>query len=65
MRMISVDSAIWHLHSQPAPDGVKTPKVVMASEKVVTPLAQLFLFHASLLCRHLRFLKTMMETMSN
>ena len=48
MGLISVDPAIWHLQCGPAADCVQPPEIIVATEKVITPLADLFLLHTIL-----------------
>jgi hypothetical protein len=48
MRMgsIRVDPAVWHLQRGPAANRVQPPEIIVATEEVIAPLADLFLLHA-------------------
>lgn len=52
--MIGIDSSVGHFHGQPAANGIKTPKVVVAPQKIVPTLSQLFLLHTARLFLHIR-----------
>ena len=46
MRSIRVDAAVRHLQCGPAANGVQPPEIIVATEEVIAPFADLFLLHA-------------------
>ena len=48
MRSIRVDPAVRHLQRGPAANRVQPPEIIVATEQVIAPLADLFLLRAVL-----------------
>lgn len=54
MGSIRVDAAVRHLQRGPAANRVQPPEIIVATEEVIAPLADLFLLHAVLGRHHWR-----------
>ena len=46
MRSICVDAAVRHLQRGPAANRVQPPEIIVPTEEIIAPLADLFLLHA-------------------